>query len=119
MSFDSFKSSTVGPEALAVRLELEKRNREQRERDRAIRLRDKERRDSALAVATEDSKNYEMSEGSGEGASPGFAIPKLSRSTTITMSAIDQKMLKAINQVSAQATVPATKAETGFKLKRF
>jgi len=118
MSFDSFKSSTVGPEALAARLELEKRNREQRERDRAIRLRDKERRDSALAVATEDSKNYEMSEGSGEEASPGFAIPKLSRGTT-TMSAIDQKMLKAINQVSAQATVPATKAETGFKLKRF
>ena len=118
MSFDSFKSSTVGPEALAARLELEKRLREQREKDRALRQRDKERRDYSHAVAAEDSKNYEMSETSSEGAAPIFAIPKLSRGGD-AISAIDQKMFTAANTPSAQGNFPVAKTANGFKLKRF
>ena len=115
MSFDSFKSSTVGPEALAARLELEKKLREQRERDRALRQRDKERREYNLAIAAEDSKNYEASEGSGEAGS-NFAIPKLSRSQN-GASAVDQKY--QIASAGKPGSAPGATTANGFRLKRF
>ena len=116
MSFDSFKSSTVGPEALAARLELEKRNREQRERDHANRQRDKERRDYNQAIAAEDSKNYVMAEEGGSGAP--FSIPKLSRGED-AVAAIDKKFEIANNSQSPQVGIPAQKTANGFRLKRF
>lgn len=118
MSFDSFKSSTVGPEALAARIELEKRLREQRDRDRANRQRDKERRDYNLAVAAEDSKNYVMAEDAESGSSAPFVIPKLSRGKN-DMPAIDKKFQVSSNSQNTQVEIPAQKTANGFKLKRF
>lgn len=119
MSFDPFKSSTVGPEALAARLELEKRLREQRERDRANRQRDKERRDYNQAVAAEDSKNYVMAEEGEQGSGSPFSIPKLSRGNN-AIAAIDKKFQIASNSQAPQTGgIPAQKTANGFRLKRF
>lgn len=118
MSFDSFKSSTVGPEALAARLEHEKRLREQRERDRANRQRDKERRDYNLAVAAEDSKNYDIGEPGSEEGSPTFQIPRLSRGN-MAAAPMGNKFQIASN-TNKNSNVPnAPQTANGFRLKRF
>jgi hypothetical protein len=122
MSFDPFKSSTVGPEALQARLELEKRLKEQRERDKANRLRDKERRDYNLAIAAEDSKNYEMEGGTEEGGVPGGSpfsgIPKLSRGNMASLPGGDKKFQIAANNTPS-SNPAAAKTSNGFRLKRF
>jgi hypothetical protein len=109
MSFDGFKSSTVGPEALAARLELEKKNKDLRERDRALRKRDEARRQQKLMLAQEDSKNYDSPEQSE--AAAALQIPVLSRGLT-SVPTKDQMFKVSTNAGPA-------KAGNGFKLKRF
>jgi len=80
MSFDSFKSSILGPEALAARIEHEKKLKEERERARAERLQREAKRKDSLEFNLAVSREYEGEESwTATGVLKNQSGPKLSR----------------------------------------
>ena len=114
-SDNSFKSSTVGPEALAARLEKEKKDKEEREKRKKANEVQVARRKDANEFALKVSREYDAETAGEKAAKP--VIPVLSRGNN-PVGAIKNELFSFNSNPSVTGPNSSDKAPTFNRLKR-